>query len=103
MVDHGARVVELVYEAIDEVNSGQPDTELLTKSVETTLVGDSSTVDSLALVTLIIALETRVQDDLGVAISLVDDRAMSRERSPFQTVGTLVDYVVTLLEEQAGE
>jgi hypothetical protein len=40
-----------------------------------------------------------VADDLGKAIVLADERAMSQKRSPFATAGTLADYIELLLSE----
>jgi hypothetical protein len=41
-------------------------------------------------------VEERAQDQLGKKLSLTDDRAVSRFRSPFRTVGSLTDYVTEL-------
>ena len=63
------------------------------------LFGESGALDSLGLVTLVTSVEQSLADDLGVSVVIADDRAMSRESSPFRTIGTLADYIVVLLEE----
>mgnify|MGYP006299700893 CR=1 FL=1 len=60
---------------------------------ETVLFGRGSTLDSLGLVTLIAAVEMRLQDATGKDILLVNEDAMSRRRSPFRTIGTLIEYI----------
>lgn len=56
--------------------------------------------DSLGLVTLVAEVEARVADATGRDVILADERAMSRSRSPFRTVDTLVEHTAAVL---AGE
>jgi D-alanine--poly(phosphoribitol) ligase subunit 2 len=46
-----------------------------------------------------VEVEQRINDAVGTEILIADDRAMSQTRSPFRTIGTLAEYVVTLLSE----
>ena len=66
----------------------------------TRLIGRDSIVDSLGLVTLIVALEQKLAEDYGITVTIADERAMSQEKSPFRTVGSLADYVFHLIGEQ---
>lgn len=66
---------------------------------ETALIGKGAALDSLGLVTLIIDLEARVEEQYGIIVTIADERAMSQQRSPFRTIGTLADYVCGLLTE----
>ncbi|MBL8136740.1 MAG: hypothetical protein JNL48_08975 [Acidobacteria bacterium] len=66
---------------------------------DTRLVGASAVLDSLGLVTLVVDLEQRVQDELGYGLTLANERAMSRTNSPFLSVGTLTDYIHGLIVE----
>jgi len=72
-------------------------------SLDTELYGGSSLLDSLGLVTLIVAVEQEIEDRFEMEISLDNEKAMSQKRSPFRTVGSLTDYIVMLLEEQAND
>jgi acyl carrier protein len=63
----------------------------------TVLFGDDGLFDSLGLVTLTLSVEAQVNETLGTAIALTDDRALLRAQSPFSTVASLADYVVELL------
>lgn len=65
---------------------------------DTPLVGR---LDSLALVTVVVDLEDRIRDELGMTVTLASERAMSAKRSPFRTVGSLAEYVVASLAEPA--
>ena len=67
---------------------------------ETGIFGDEGILDSMGLVNLVVALEERINDDYNISITLVDERAMSRSKSPFRTVGDLAKYIQELLHEE---
>lgn len=56
-------------------------------------------LDSVTVVSLIVELEEQIADHCGVSITIADDRAMSQQRSPFRTVGSLADYIQGLVTE----
>jgi hypothetical protein len=62
------------------------------------LFGAGGLFDSMALVSLVILVEERVQEVCGQEILLVNEKAMSQRNSPFRTVDSLVEYVESLLE-----
>jgi acyl carrier protein len=95
------QVIDAVFAAVDAVNAQRRDKPPLAKDLSTVLYGSGSDVDSLGLIELVVAVEEQVEQ-LGLAVTLVDERALSQEVSPFSTMGTLVDYVVQLGEEQRG-
>lgn len=92
-------VMRLIYQAIDEFNLQHPPEERLQKSAESVLFGPSGRLDSLGLVDLILAVEQKIAEELDVAVTLADEKAMSQKRSPFRTVGSLADYICHLLDE----
>jgi acyl carrier protein len=99
MVDPGP-VLQVVLEAIDEVNESLPQGQQIERSPQAVLFGDSSVLDSIGLVNLIVAIEHGISERFGVSVVLADERAMSRRTSPFRTVATLCEHVTTLLEGQ---
>ncbi len=68
----------------------------------TPLFGADSQLDSVGLVSLIVEVEQNINDRCDSAITIADERAMSQTRSPFRTIGSLADYVHTLLNPAAG-
>ena len=66
---------------------------------DTPLFGSRGLLDSLGVVNLVADVETWVSDEVGRDLTLADERAMSEERSPFRTVASLADYVMTQLSE----
>ncbi len=69
---------------------------------ETSLIGKQAVLDSLALVTLIVDLEQRLEEEFALVLSLTDDRAMSQKSSPFRSVGAMVAYLDQLISEEQG-
>jgi D-alanine--poly(phosphoribitol) ligase subunit 2 len=92
-------VVDAIYSAVDDLNEILDPEERLSKSSEMALIGKDARLDSLGLVNLIVLVEEKVQQQFGVAITLVDERAMSQSKSPFRTLGSLADFV----EEQLND
>ncbi len=92
-------VLAAVYAAIDEVNQDLPDDEQIPKALVTVLVG-SGGLDSLVLVNLIGETEDKIEDEFDVSISLADESAMGQESSPFANIGSVVEYIVTLIEAE---
>lgn len=88
-----------IYEVIDEINKELPAAQQLEKSSETVLFGQNAKLDSLGLVSLVVATEQKIEDTYGKPVVLTDERAMSQRNSPFRSVATLVEYIDTLLNE----
>ena len=93
-----AKVLDLIYEAIDEINQQLPPGRAMVKSPETVLFGKGAQLDSLGLVNLVVGTEQRLSDTFGVALTLANEKAFSMKQSPFRTVGSLADYVTGLLK-----
>ncbi len=89
------QIQETVLRAIDEYNAAEE--RPIPRSLEVVLLGAGGAVDSLGLVRLVMTVERRVEDDLGTAVSLTDEKAMSQRNSPFRTTGTLAEYIASCL------
>jgi acyl carrier protein len=95
-----ATLLQIVLDGLREVlvMSDRPMPELLDEA--TSLIGKQAVLDSLALVTLIVDLEQRIEEEYDVALTIADDRAMSQKHSPFRSVGALTAYLDELLAEE---
>lgn len=89
----------IVLRALQSLNDELDAAERIEISPDTRLFGADSVIDSLSLVSVIVDVEGDASDALGFPISLSDERAMSREHSPFSTPTTLAAYVVELANE----
>lgn len=61
-------------------------------TAETRLFGQDGLLDSMALVSLVLALEQAIGDRFGKTIALADEKALSQKSSPYRSVGTLAEY-----------
>jgi acyl carrier protein len=92
---------KLIYPAVDELLESE-EYSGLGKSPDIALLGPGSAVDSLGLVNLIVLIEERIAEVADGDVRLVNERAMSRKKSPFRSISTLADYIAELLAEPAG-
>lgn len=96
-------VINAAHRAIEEMNEELPPDRQLVKSTDTPLYGAKGALDSLGLVRLIVTMEQLVEEQLGCTITLASDKAFSQTRSPFSTVGALVEYTLSQVNAQADE
>lgn len=92
-------VLKIIIRALQTLNDELPDNGKFEIGSSTPLFGPNATLDSLALVSVIVDVEGDVSTALGRSISLTDDRAMSQEISPFDDVQTLLNYIMILVNE----
>jgi acyl carrier protein len=57
------------------------------------LIGDSSPLDSMGLVSLIVEVEESINDDFDVELVLASEKAMSARTSPFINLETLIIFI----------
>lgn len=92
------KIEEIVFRQIKELNETLPQEQQFEVTHETVLFGNQSNIDSLSLVSVIVDLETLFSSEYGIDISLTDDRAMMREKSPFDNVSSLIDYIDEVIQ-----
>lgn len=97
--DKRSQALNAIYAAMDQVNAERSSKDPLKKEETTSLFGLGADMDSIDLVGLILAVESTMTQELGVVVTLADEKAMSQRNSPFLTVKTLADYIVTKVEE----
>ena len=90
---------EILYPVIDEFNQTLADGAKLAKSPDTQLFGSDNALDSMQLVSFVVAVEEAVLDNAGHDLVLADDKAMSRRNSPFRDVTSLAEYIEELIGE----
>jgi acyl carrier protein len=93
------RVLDAIHSAVDDLNEILDPDERLDKSPDVVLIGKDARLDSLGLVNLIVLVEEKIQQQFGVSITLVDERAMSQSKSPFRNLGSLANFVDEQLKE----
>jgi D-alanine--poly(phosphoribitol) ligase subunit 2 len=97
------KVVKLIVAQANELNEQMANKIPIEQGINAHLYGNQATLDSVGLVTLIVAVEQAIEDEFDATITLADEKAMSQKNSPFRTIGTLADYIVSLLNEDNNE
>jgi acyl carrier protein len=90
-------IQELVASSLVAILEGQQDVSPEDIGLRTALIGPEAVVDSIGLVTVIVEVEDRLRIEHGVSVTIADEKAMSEARSPFLTVGSLIEYVHALV------
>jgi acyl carrier protein len=91
------KILAAIYRGVDWINGELPPDRQLIKAPETQLLGSRANLDSMHLVSLIVAIERELDDAFGVALTLADERALSMKTSPFRSIQSLADYIGGLM------
>lgn len=94
------KVVKIVIYQVEQLRDTLTEEQKFEVNKDTKLFGNNSNIDSLSLVSIIVDLEMLFSDEHGFDISLTDDRAMTREISPFDSVSSLVDFIFEIINEK---
>jgi len=94
------RILKAVYSAIDELNAQLPPGVSVEKTMDGPLYGASGKLESLDFVTLVMEVEEKIKAEFGVDITIADENLLSKKKSPFSSVRTLVEYLEEVLKEQ---
>jgi acyl carrier protein len=85
------KLIEFIFILLEDKNQ--------TITLETSLIGDSSLLDSMKLVELCLLLEDHASD-LGFEFDWTSDVAMSKSKSMFRTVRSLANEFTHQMEEK---
>src|SRR5271169_2478778 len=91
-----SRIEEIVLDAIRAANRTRKPDEELVVAADAPLFGPGSRLDSLGLVVLLVDIEEALHAE-GLDVTLSDEKAVSRTRSPFRSVPAMVSYIAGLI------
>ena len=60
----------------------------------TIIFGDGGRLDSLGLVSFLINVEQKIEEEIDIQITIADEKAMSMSNSPFKNVKRLTSFLV---------
>ena len=83
----------LVYEALRRVNDIRPPNEQVPEEPDVVLVGNEGLLDSLALTTLVLALENRLREKTGSDVSLIQEANFDTLTEKFRTPWTIAELI----------
>jgi acyl carrier protein len=96
------RVSKAVFNAVDELNKQLPAGVSVEKSLDAPLYGAGGKLESLDFVTLIMEVEEKINAEFGTNITIADEDLLSKAKSPFSSLRTLIEYLEEMLKEQAN-
>ncbi len=94
---------EIIISALIQLKEEMEDSLETEINDDTVLIGQEGMLDSLGLVNLIVSTEQKVEEELGMIITLADEQALSQKNSPFRTVRAFIEYISLLLEKNENK
>jgi D-alanine--poly(phosphoribitol) ligase subunit 2 len=91
------RVLEILFEAFDELNQMLPPDRRIVKEADAVLYDPQGSIDSLGLTLLIVAVEGKIEKEFGRHVPLSGNFSLGDEQSHFRTVRSLADYITGML------
>ena len=92
------QIITIIMSTLNDLVDTLPSDQKFKPEITTKLFGEGSPIDSLTLVSFIVELESLFSTELNTEIVLTDDRAMTREKSPFESTDELANYIVEITE-----
>jgi acyl carrier protein len=92
-------VDRVVREAVEQFRKDNPQYPGLVANEDVVLFGEGGVLDSLGLVNLVVAVEEAIEAELGLVVTIADERALEASQNPFETVKALAAYVLRLVAE----
>ena len=86
-------ILEMIYSIIDEHNDLNPDDLKLEKSLETSLFGSESNLDSLGLLNFLVEVESIIKKNIDQDICVINELLFLDENNPYDNVETLSEYI----------
>jgi len=96
------RIAKAVYAAVDELNQQLPQGVSVEKSLDAPLYGSAGKLESLDFVTLIMEVEEKINAEFGTDITIADENLLSKQKSPFSTLRTLIEYLEEVLKQEGA-
>jgi acyl carrier protein len=94
------RIAKAVYAAVDELNEQLPAGVSVEKSLDAPLYGANGKLESLDFVTLIMEVEEKINAEFGTDITIADENLLSKQKSPFSSLRTLIEYLEEVLAQE---
>jgi acyl carrier protein len=95
-----SRIEDLIIFSLKEMQEELEEPKVVPINTDTKIFGRQGLLDSNGLVSLIVELEEKIEDEFGVSLILADERAMSQKKSPFKSVLSLAQYICMLIDEE---
>ena len=85
------KIIQTIFNSIDEVNKILAEEMRVEKSEEAILAGENGILDSLGLINFMVEVEGRIQKEFGFEINLIE--ALDSPDNPMDSIGQLVEFI----------
>lgn len=96
-MSQAAELQTLILQVLERYNAYNEPKIDLRAGPDTLLFGSGGSLDSMALVHIVVEVEEEVENKYGVQLVLADEKAVSRKLSPFLSVRRFAAYIEELL------
>ncbi|WP_128429318.1 hypothetical protein [Streptomyces cyaneus] len=87
------RILQLIVATIEGINEMREENIPTDNIFDLCLYGDNGVFESMYLVAFLSQLEEGLEDEFGVEVSLVSEKAVSLRVSPFSSVRRLIGFI----------
>ena len=91
------QLIEIILEVASDLQAEEEIEVDQALQVDTPLFGEGGLLDSMGLVSLVIAVEQAIEERLDAHVSLADEKALSQANSPYRSIGSLAEYAANEL------
>jgi acyl carrier protein len=94
-----SQILNLIYSAARDHNEVAEGESQLDMSPDSVFFGTGGQLDSLMLISLVVGIEDRIQEEFEVSLDLANEKAMTQTPQAFRTFGSLAAHISDLLKE----
>jgi acyl carrier protein len=98
MKDIRTKVESIIKSSIDDLNKYSQKPVCVDDPTEFFLTGPKRSIDSLALVNLVVSIEEKIECELRRSLSLLGEETVLKENGPLTNLSTLLEYITGHLE-----
>lgn len=91
-------IVDIIINVSNDLNEQLKKKIEVDKKESANLFGDNGVLDSLALVNLVVQVESEVEEKFGKSIILVDGMNGNQKQAHFATIGSLAEHIAELIK-----
>jgi acyl carrier protein len=89
-----SNIEKVVFACVERLNEQLPAESRIKSDLQTVIVGDGASLDSLSMITLLIDIEDNVAAELGIKIKILEEGLAASEGGfRFATINQLVEWI----------
>tara|TARA_Y100000739_G_C20594878_1_gene459832 strand:+ start:82 stop:387 length:306 start_codon:yes stop_codon:yes gene_type:complete len=91
-------ILQIIYESIDEHNMLNPLEYQMSKSLNTSIMGKNSVLDSLGLLSFLVDLESKIKEELVLNSNLINEELIAENSGHYENVESILNYILLISE-----